>query len=105
MFASLSYPHEMKDAAVDHTEARCAKLTGVACVRPPTCRVGPNAASPGQAGTGTLRIYFYNISDINIEAVAVSQQRDPGTERQDLSPTDPRLASGFARRRGVEIAA
>src|SRR3954462_14533090 len=60
---------------------------------------------PGQAGTGNLRMHFFNISYINIQAVAVSQQRDPGTERQDLSPTDPRLASGFARRRGVEIAA
>jgi hypothetical protein len=38
---------------VDQTDARWAKLKGVACAEAPICRMGPNAGRPSYAGIGT----------------------------------------------------
>jgi hypothetical protein len=43
------------DASVDPTDARCAKLKGVVCVRPPAWLAAPNTAPPSQADTRTVR--------------------------------------------------
>jgi hypothetical protein len=42
-------------ASVDPTEARCARLNGVVCVRPPAYQAAPNAGWPSYAGVGTDR--------------------------------------------------
>jgi hypothetical protein len=39
----------IRSAGVDYTDALCAKVTGIVCVRPPACRAGPKGR-PAKAG-------------------------------------------------------
>jgi len=42
----VSMRASVRHTAVDVTDARCARLKGVVCVRPPAYRAGPNAGRP-----------------------------------------------------------